>query len=137
MNSPKITFVVNGNTYSIQADDTQALASIKAADQTALIALLESLKQHKSAQDHRAATRLAQASAAASSINSINNTSSSNSAPSGPGKTERLGRGDADALMARLIMEEKAKQKQLPSHRSFYKWILGIGIVVILWVLLF
>lgn len=133
MNADKITFVINGNTYSISANDPKAISSIKAPDKKALLTLLESLKQQQAVIEQRANQQLAQAAIASSAgISTIkpNATVLSNK----PQKAERLGRGDADALMAKLIMEERAKQKSIPNQSSFYKWIFGISAAIIIFI---
>lgn len=132
MNSDKVTFVINGNTYSISAGDPKAISSISSPDKKALLTLLESLKQQQEATEQRANQRLAQAAMASSSVGSSANKPSAAALSDKPQKAERLGRGDADALMARLIMEEKAKQKNIPNQGRFYKWILGISAIIII-----
>lgn len=137
MTANKITFVINGNTYSISPDDPNALTSIASSDQAALLTLFESLKQQRASLELRANQRLAQSSTSSSAIAAASNNSSDNKSLAQSTKRERLGRGDAEALMAKLIMEEKAKQKQQPSPSSFYKWILGIAGLIIICIILF
>jgi hypothetical protein len=48
-------------------------------------------------------------------------------------KPERLGSGDIDALMARLVLEEKRSRKPAVTKRGIYK---AIGVFVVLVVLL-
>ena len=92
MNQPEITFVVNGNAYSLHPGDAAAVGTIPAADRQQLIALLETVKDAE-----RTANRIAEDSrqvvsgAVPYSVEQI--------------KPERMGAGDADALMARLVME--------------------------------
>lgn len=133
MSTDKITFVINGNTYSIGINDPQSFASIAKADQEALLSLLASFKQQQEALELRANQRLAQVSSSRKIADALGHSPTSHQSP----QKERLGRGDADALMAKLIMEEKARQKNLPNKGSFYKWIFGGAIFVIIWILLF
>lgn len=137
MNSDKITFVINGNTYSISASDPKAIASIASPDKKALLTLLESLKQQQAAIDQRTNQQLAQAAIASSAVGASANIPSAGALSDKPQKIERLGRGDADALMAKLIMEEKAKQKNIPNQSSFYKWIFGISAAIIILIFVF
>ena len=51
-------------------------------------------------------------------------------------KPERLGSGDVDALMARLIQEEKRNQKPGLTQWSIYKVVAGLAAVLILIVLI-
>lgn len=132
MNADKITFVINGNTYSISANDPKAIASIKAPDKKALLTLLESLKQQQAAIEQRANQQLAQAAMASYSADNSTIKPNATALSNKPQKAERLGRGDADALMAKLIMEERAKQKNTPNQSSFYKWIFGISAAIII-----
>jgi len=124
MNQPGITFVVNGNAYSLQPDDRAAVGAIPAADRQQLIALLETVKEAE-----RTANRIAEGSrqvvagAGSYNVDQI--------------KPERLGAGDADALMARLVMEENRHKKAIPTRQSLYKWIAVFAVVVILLVAIF
>ena len=50
---------------------------------------------------------------------------------------ERLGSGDVNALMARLVMEENRNKRALPTRQSLYKWIAVLTVVVIALILVF
>jgi hypothetical protein len=124
MNESGITFVVNGNAYSLRPNDGAAAGAIPAADRQQLIALLETVKEAE-----RTADRIAESSR-------------QKVAGAGPGnmdqiKPERLGAGDADALMARLVMEENRHKKAIPTRQGFYKWMAVFAFVVILLVVVF
>ena len=121
MNQSGITFVVNGNAYSLRPDDVAGVGAIPAADRQQLIALLETLKQAES-------TVSALAEGARREVAGID---------MGRIKPERLGAGDADALMARLVMEENIQKKPIPTRQSLYKWIAVFAVVVIFVVVVF
>ena len=57
MNESGITFVVNGNAYSLRPNDWAAAGAIPAADRQQLIALLETVKEAE-----RTADRIAESS---------------------------------------------------------------------------
>jgi len=123
MNSGAITFVIGGVTYRLSAGDTNAIRNIPEADRAELIALLEAVQ----AQDV-ASKAAVQAAAASATIS----TSSPVGASGGPlPKAERLGSGDVDALMAKLIMEEKRERKPGLTKQGIYK-VVGFFVVVIL-----
>lgn len=115
MNKNKITFIINGNTYNLCAEDSIAIAKITAADRAQLTTLLESLNRHSTEQHTR-----------------INPARTFN-APS----PERIGKGDADALMAQLIQEEKKNQKPILTKLTIYKYFAGFAIAVFLIVVIF
>jgi hypothetical protein len=124
MNQSGITFVVNGNAYSLRPDDVAAVSAISAADRQQLITLLETVKQAERTADRMAeASRLEEAGADPLDRGRI--------------KPERLGAGDADALMARLIMEENSHKKPIPTRQGFYRWIAIFAVVVIFLIVVF
>ena len=124
MQQSAITVVINGSAYSLRADDVAAVSAMPAADRQQLLALLEALKGAE-----RTADRIVQ--------NSLR--VAAGAAPHGVDqvKPERLGAGDADALMARLVMEENRHKKPLPTRQSLYKWVTVFAVVVVLLVVIF
>ena len=127
MTSSAITFVINGATYRVSADDSSAIRNIPEADRKELIALLEAVQVQDGVS--RAAVQSAAARAAAS-------TNSGQSQQTGdPGqqipKAERLGSGDVDALMAKLIMEEKRDRKPGLTKQGVYK-VVGVFAAIVL-----
>lgn len=126
MEHPVITFIVNGKTYSLRAGDRVALGAIPEAERRQLIALLDALKQ----QDERAEALVQGAVARARA------TSRSPQAAVSTVRPERLGGGDVDALMARLVLEENRNRKPGPTRQDLYKWLLGFAAVVVLLVLI-
>jgi hypothetical protein len=130
MEQPAITFIINGQTYSLRASDTAALAAIPQAERQQLIALLEAVKQ----QEERARALVQGAMDRARKVS-----------PGPPGaaasgdyvaQPERLGSGDVDALMARLVMEENRARKPGPTKQDLYKWVLGFAAVIVVLVLI-
>ncbi len=126
MELPLITFIVNGKTFSLRAGDSAALGAIPEVERRQLIALLDALKQ----QDERAEALVQGAVARARA------TSRSPQAAASTARPERLGSGDVDALMARLVLEENRNRKPGPTRQDLYKWLLGFAAVVILLVLI-
>jgi hypothetical protein len=124
MDQSGITFVVNGNAYSLRAGDTGAAGAIPAADRQQLIALLETVQEAE-----RAANRIAEGSRQV--------LAGTDPIDMGQMKPERLGAGDADALMARLVMEESRDKKSIPTRQGLYKWFAICAVVVILLVVIF
>ena len=120
MEQAAITFIVNGKTFSVRAGDAAALGAIPQAERQQLVALLEALKQ----QDARAAA-LAQGA--------VERARTTSRTP----QPERLGGGDVDALMARLVLEESRNRKPGPTRQDLYKWLLGFAAIVVVLVLIF
>ena len=114
-----ITFVINGNAYKLRPGDAAAASAIPAAEREQLMALLETLKGTQHASNTMAQPGRQESAGVAPYT-------------AGQVKPERLGAGDADALMARLVMEENRHKKPVPTRQSLYKWIAIGGVVVIL-----
>jgi len=127
MEHPVITFVVNGKTFSLRAGDKAALGAIPEAERRQLLALLDALKQ----QDERAEALVQGAVARARATSRSPQGAAASAAP-----PERLGSGDVDALMARLVLEENRNRKPGPTRHDLYKWLLGFAGVVVLLVLI-
>ena len=113
MNQPAITVIINNNSYSLSANNLEAIRRIPTADRQHLIALLELVKQQQSATQ-------------SPPVRPITTESS---------RSERLGSGDVDSLMAQLIMEEKSQQKPGLTKQTIYKWVGGVAVVIIILVL--
>ena len=130
MEQPKVTFVINGQTFSLRASDSSSIDAIPAPERQQLVELLEAVKQR----ENRAATMARQALEKAA----VATTDSAGSARPDyqSAKPERMGSGDVDALMARLVMEENRNRKPGMTRQDLYKWVLGGAAIVILLVLL-
>jgi hypothetical protein len=126
MEQAAIIFIVNGKTFSLRPGDSAALGAIPPAERQQLLALLEALK----AQEDRARALVQGA------VDRARATSRPAHAAGTP-PPERLGSGDVDALMARLVMEENRNRKPGPTRQDLYKWVLGLAVAVVLLVLVF
>ena len=131
MDQSRITFVINGQTFSLRPGDADGIGAIPAAERQQLIELLQAVQQH----DRRVSdiARSARDRAALSPAGT----------PGGmqpeyrPAGAERLGSGDVDALMARLVAEDNRNRKSAPTREGVLKWVLGAVGAVILLVLIF
>lgn len=135
MKNPTITFVINGETYSLCADDTAIIDKISSAERRQLTTLLEAIKRQEEksqATVQRAAERSNAALPGASA-----NIAARQMPEDQANRPERLGSGDADQLMARLILEEKRNRKPGLTKTSLYKFVGGFAVFVILLVLIF
>jgi hypothetical protein len=131
MKQPKITFTINGAVYSLSAGDTDAIRKIPPDDRQHLIALLEQVKYQESLS--AAAVQHAVDRARLHSRASTGAPTAGIPLGQQTGKAERLGSGDIDALMARLVLEEKRTRKPAPTKSGVYK---VIGVCAVLAVLL-
>lgn len=132
MEQPVITFIMNGKTYRLSADRPEAIRHIPKADREQLVVLLEAVKLQddgSAAPVPSVEVKVAMTAPAAMPANNITKVQSV--------KPERIGAGDVDDLMARLIMEEKRNKKPGLSQQTVYKWAGGILVFVLLLVLFF
>ena len=145
MSYPRITFIINGTTYSLCASEPEAMRNIPDADRGQLITLLEALKiQDVSSNEavDRAVTYATRsvpsvAATAAAATAAAATAASADKRPTMPQpKPERLGTGDVDALMARLVMEENQSKKQGPTKQSIYVGLAGFLVLVVLLVII-
>lgn len=130
MKHPTITIIINDKTYSLCASDVEAIRNISDTDRQQLITLLEAVKQQENQ------TQASNQNVAASSQTAATTSEFSNTIDYRNINAEQLGNGDVDALMARLIMEEKSKQKPGLTKQSIYKWVAGIAGIIILLILI-
>ena len=132
MEQTRITFVINKNTYSLSTADSNAIRAIPEDDRRELIRLLEAIRQ----EDETARAKAREADARAKTLLDGSGRTLGSSAQHTP-SPERLGSGDADALMARLVMEEQMNRKPGLTKQGLYKVVLGIFVVLCLLLLLF
>lgn len=127
MNQPSITVVIDGNTYTLQVSDLQGIRDMPADDRSQLIRLLEVVKaQHEKSQRLVQEALLKTASAATAGDTAV---AAEQAAPA----KERMGKGDIDQLMARLIAEERQQQKPAIQKSTIYKIVaVLVGIIVVL-----
>lgn len=135
MEQPKITFIIDSKTYSLRAHDAEALRNIPSADRQQLIELLEALKRQDALA--QAAVQNAVDRAKIPTKNLPNGRQNGGAPEHKAPMPERLGSGDIDALMARLIMEEKRDKKPGLTTQDFAKWVAGLTVAIILLVLIF
>jgi hypothetical protein len=131
MDQSRITFVINGQTFSLRPGDAAGIGAIPAAERQQLIELLQAVQQH----DRRVGdiARSARDRAASSTAG----TPGAMQPEYRPAGAERLGTGDVDALMARLVAEDNRNRKSTPTREGVLKWVLGAVGAVILLVLIF
>ena len=135
MERPTFTFILNGNTYKLSVDDRESIRKIPSTVRQQLVELLEFVKreEHRTQQAvQKAVDNVKTSSSIATKINNVENSSVSKQS-----RPERLGSGDVDALMARLILEEKQNQKPGLTKQTLYKWLAGFVVVVILLIFIF
>lgn len=130
MNHPTITITINDKTYSLCASDVDAIRNIPGTDREQLVTLLEAVKK----QENQA--QVSNQHVAEPSQTAATGSGFSNSLDHQNINAEHLGNGDIDALMARLIMEEKSTQKPGLTKQSIYKWVGAIAVTVILLILI-
>jgi hypothetical protein len=135
MSHPRITFIINGTTYSLCASEPEAMRNIPAADREQLIALLEALKgQDVSSNEavEKAVTYATRSVPAAAATYTAGEGGLGSPQP----KPERLGAGDVDVLMAKLVMEDNLNKKQGLTKQGIYKVLAGFLILVVLLVVI-
>ncbi len=120
MEQPKITFIINDKTYSLRASDARAIRDIPSADRQQLILLLDAIKQQDALA--QAAVQHAVDRAQVSTKPPVNGPENGGTLDQKAPKPERLGSGDIDAMMTRLIMEEKRDKKPGLTTQDLVKW---------------
>ena len=120
-----ITVVIGGNTYNLKANDPQSVSTMPAEDRSQLLAILELVKSQQERSSQLAQQALAKRAVAAGGAPPRGATTASRAAT-----TERMGEGDVDALMARLVMEERQQKKSGIKPATIYK-IAGVIMAII------
>lgn len=116
MRHSNVTVIIAGNTYTLRLGDPNSLCNIPAADRDQLIGILEALKTQRDkservAQDALSSVMVKRASARSTTVEN----------PVQP-VAERLGKGDVDTIMARLIADEKQQRKSGLKPATIYKF---------------
>lgn len=137
MEKQTTTFILNGNTYKVGPTDTDAIRQIPKAERQQLIELLEAVKLQDRLAQVAVQQAVSKADQAASAVKAKPGYEAVSTTLPPEATTERLGEGDIDDLMTRLIMEERTNQKPQTTPQTIYKWTGGIIIVVILLLYLF
>jgi hypothetical protein len=130
MEQPLITFVLNGKTFSLRAGDREAIGAIPAPERQQLLALLEAVRQQEEQAGAIARSALDKAGVISQAVPGAAQAHSSSVRP------ERLGSGDVDALMARLVVEENRNRKPGMTKQRMYLWLLGTALVIALLLLI-
>ncbi len=139
MEKQPTTFILNGNTYRLLPTDSDAIRQIPKADRQQLIELLEAIQQQdrlSQAAVQQAATKTSQ-TAAITTAKTNPASATTATTPTQQTPPERLGEGDIDDLMTRLIMEEKGNKKPQLTPQTIYLWAGGILAVIIFLIYLF
>ena len=131
MDESRITFVINGKTFSLRASDGEGIGAVPAAERQQLVDLLEAVKQQENRAREIARRAMGNATTSPGGIARVAEPNYS------PGRGERLGTGDVDALMARLVAEDSRNRKPGLTREGLLKWVLGAVAVIILLVLIF
>jgi hypothetical protein len=135
MQQPTITFILSDKTYRLCATDSHTMRELPVAERQQLITLLEALKQQDTLA--RQAVEQAVARAKAGQVTAAGESKIGAQPHQQTVKPERLGSGDVDALMARLVMEEKSSQKPALTKQGFYKFIAWAAVLIILLTFIF
>tara|TARA_R110000823_G_scaffold171736_6_gene304125 strand:- start:15652 stop:16059 length:408 start_codon:yes stop_codon:yes gene_type:complete len=134
MHYPKVTFVIDGKTYSVDAGDPVTIRNIPLEDRRHLINLLEAVKRQHSLSLKTVSAALDKSGVSTAARSDANATAANNSATGG--EPTRLGSGDIDALMARLVVEEKQNRKPAITRSGIYKITAGFLFLILLLVII-
>ncbi len=137
MENPSITFIINGNTYSLRATDSDAISKINNTDRQHLIGLLGAVERQEQASKQtvqRTADSLKVLTETSS--NAIESSTHSRKAVKESVETERLSGPQVDDLMARLVMEEAQHKKPGLTKSGVYKFVGILAIVIIALILI-
>lgn len=132
MDPSAITFILNGKTWRISPNDHDAIRQIPKPEREQLIDLLEAVKLQdrlSAAAVQQVVSRVGAAGVGLAGTNTAANVDSP--------KPARLGKGDVDELMARLIREERKHKKPGLSQATIYKWAAGVMVAIFVILLLF
>lgn len=124
MKQPSITVVIGSNTYTLRTDDLQGMRDMPVDDRDHLIRLLEALKAQREKSARLVQDTLAKPVGTAAQ--------SRGDGTEGTAPKERLGKGDVDAIMARLIMEERQQQKPGIKPATIYMFAAAIIVIIAL-----
>lgn len=127
MAQPRITVIINGTTYSLCADNAEAIGNMPAEDRLHLLALLEVVRREG---DPPAA--ITPATRAAPSTPSPTPPDARATATRVASAPTHMGNGDIDALMARLAAEEQRSRKPGLTRAGIYKLTGGLLMLIFL-----
>lgn len=119
MAEPRITITINGTTYSLCADNAEAIGNMPVHDRQHLVTLLEAVRS-KTNPATAATPGLQDKSRIAAAPQPAKADSAARSAASQP-TAAHIGSGDVDALMARLAAEDMQRRKPGLTRAGLYK----------------
>lgn len=130
MPQPRITIAINGKTYSLCADNAEAIGNMPLDDRQYLVTLLEVVKSKTDPAPAAApvATGKSNSPAPAKPALADHVTHTAANAP----KPARMGSGDIDALVARLAAEDLQSRKPVLTRAGVYKVTGGFLLVIFL-----
>jgi hypothetical protein len=128
MKQSPIIVIINKKPYTLYTSDIESIRDIPNADRQQLVTLLEAIKQL-----NNPAQSVTQQVTAKVGLTSQVAEDAPDIASMRP---ERLRSGDADAVMAQLIMEEDLNKNPGLTKHSIYKWIGGAAVIIILLVII-
>lgn len=130
MEKPAITVIINGKTYRIRADAPEAIRAIPEADRAALVELLRVVDGQPLpvAAPRPAPAPLPVQVLAPAPVATLTSPSAT------PPPEVPVSAKEIDAMVNRLIREERANQSSLPTAQTIYLW--AGGIVVLLFLLM-
>lgn len=131
----KITVIINGKDYQLSADNPEAVSQLPKAERNELLRLLNAIQQQQSRSQQTQEHALRAVTARPSKAPRLH--SAQEQASLGLKQAGKLGRGDADALMARLIQEESRDRKPGLSKQGIYKFVGISALAVFLLVIIF
>jgi len=133
MKQTTITVIINAKVYKLCADDVLAISKISSSDRYQLIKLLESIEKH----DQRLKRESHNESYNITTLSQVAEKQVKKAVVSSYNKTDRLGKGDVNELMANLIMQEQQKKEPPLNKFTIYKWFGITAFVIFLLVLIF
>lgn len=134
MAQPRITVTINGTTYSLCADNVEAISNMPTDDRQHLLTLLEAVRQ---ADDQPGAAKPVTRAAPVHPPPAPPEAQTAVSRIAQGGATPtRMGGGDIDALMAQLAAEEQRNRKPGLTRAGIYKLTGGLLLIVFLLVIM-
>jgi len=130
MPQPRITVIINGTTYSLCADNVEAIGNMPGEDRRHLLTLLEAVRGDGdpplAAKPFTREAPANQPSTPPDARAAVNQIAKSPAAPT------RMGSGDIDALMTRLAAEEQRSRKPALTRAGIYKLTGGFLLLIFL-----
>lgn len=139
MKQPNVTFFLNDNTYHLSATDTEAIKAIPKEDRQQLLEMLEAIKavsvESQPVVSHSLQASKPQLRKGSAAIPSALLAGSQASQETGRSNTEQV--SNADALMARLVAEDRIQRGEGLTKKGVYTFIGAFTAIVIILILVF